>query len=470
MGQATGQHVTEAEIELFLSGRLKTPDLRRLARHLAACLQCRSQLRPKCSLLRSALGPAMTELSHDTAENAAYDAAIDRAVAKAKRQQPHWRKVTEWREQLIALAEDRPIARIDDVFQLFDGLQWKAPQWAYAEALLTLSYEARYTDPIAMEALAFAAATAAEGVENEKQAHKRYSTAQIADLKVRAGGELANAYRRNYRFEQAEEVLLGALDYFQREGTGDPQILARLLDLLASLRLDQRQLGAALDLLDQARCIYEEIGDLHLASRALISKGISTAYDERPREAAALIRQGLAQIDPERDPKLFTNARYELLHSLIDCNQFQEASTFLLNSDLRQAFADDPLNLLKLRWLEGKIFAGRGKLWRGEAILREVQDGFLRRQRQYEAAMVGLELTAVLLRQGKTGDAEQAASQALETFQALKINSEARKAVLYLREACRRKTATAALAQTVLRFLQRLERDPSLRFLPQPPM
>lgn len=409
----------------------------------------------------------MAELSH-AREDEAYDAAIDRALRKVRRQEPHWRKVAEWRERLVDTADGRPITRIDDVFQLFDELQWKAPQWAYAEALLTLSYEARYTDPIAMEALAFAAATAAEGVKNDKRAHQRYTPAQIADLKVRAGGELANAYRRNYHFEQAEEVLLGALDYFQNEGTGDPLIHARLLDLLASLRLDQRQLGAALDLLDQVRWTYEEIGDLHLAGRALIKKGITTAYDERPREAAVLIRQGLAQIDSERDPKLFTNARYELLHSLIDCDQFQEASTFLLKSDLRQAFAEDPLNLLKLRWLEGKIFAGRGKLWRGEAILREVQDSFLLRHRQYEAAMVGLELTVVLLRQGKNDDAEQAATQALETFQALKVNSEARKAVLYLHEACRLKTATAALAQTVVRFLQRLERDPSLRFLPQP--
>jgi len=409
----------------------------------------------------------MAELS-SAGEDAAYDTAINRAVKKVKRQEPHWRKVAEWRERLVDTAEGRPITRIDDVFQLFDGLQWKAPQWSYAEALLTLSYDARYTDPIAMEALAFAAATAAEGVENAKQAHKRYTPSQIADLKVRAGGELANAYRRNYHFDQAEEVLLGALHYFQREGTGDPLIHARLLDLLASLRIDQRELGAALDLLDQVRRIYEEIGESHLAGRALIKQGISTAYGERPHEAAGLIRQGLAQIDPERDPKLFMNARYELLHSLIDCDQIQEASGFLLNSDLRQAFADDPLNLLKLRWLEGKIFAGRGKLWRGEAILREVQDGFLLRQRQYEAAMVGLELTAVLLRQGKTGGAEEAARRALETFQALKINSEARKAVLYLCEACRRKTATAALAQTVLRFLQRLERDPGLRFHPQP--
>jgi hypothetical protein len=470
LGQATGQHVTEAEIELFLSGRLKTPDLRRLARHLVACLQCRSRLRPKMSLLRSSLGPAMAELSQATGEDAAYDAAIDRAVKKVRRQEPHWRKVAEWRERLVDTAEGRPISRIDDVFQLFDGLQWKAPQWAYAEALLALSYEARYTDPIAMEALAFAAATAAEGVENDKQIHRRYTPAQVADLKARAGGELANAYRRNYRFEQAEEVLLGALSYSQREGTGDPLIHARLLDLLASLRLDQRQLGAALDLLAEVFRIYEEIGELHFAGRALISKGIVTAYDERPRDAAELIREGLTKVDPERDPKLFASAQYELLVSLEESGQYQEASELLFRSGLRQVFAQDPLNLLKLRWLEGRLFAGRGKLWRGEAILREVQDSFLLRQRQYEAAMVGLELTAVLLRQGKTGEAERAASQALETFQALKINSEARKAVLYLREACRRKTATAALAQTVLRFLQRLERDPSLRFLPQPPL
>jgi hypothetical protein len=46
------------------------------------------------------------------------------------------------------------------------------------------------------------------------------------------------------------------------------------------------------------------------------------------------------------------------------------------------------------------------------------------------------------------------------------VSHEARKAVSYLREACRQKVASATMVQTVLRFLQKLERDPTLRFVP----
>ncbi|HEY2739875.1 MAG TPA: hypothetical protein VGK45_15815, partial [Thermoanaerobaculia bacterium] len=241
---------------------------------------------------------------------------------------------------------------------------------------------------------------------------------------------------------------------------------ARLYDLLASLRIDQRRLGEALDLLAEVCERYEELGETHLAGRALISMGIATTFVEGPREAVRHLRQGLGMIDGHRDPMLATNGQYELLHSLIDCEDFQEASRFLLRSGLGQAFAKDPIMLLKLRWLEGKIFAGLRKHRRAEGILSEVKQGLLQHNRHYEAAIVGLELAAVSLRQRKTDEAEKLAVEALETFQDLKVAYEARKAVRYLREAFRQKAASAGMVQAVVQFLQKLDRNPTLSFVP----
>jgi hypothetical protein len=206
----------------------------------------------------------------------------------------------------------------------------------------------------------------------------------------------------------------------------------RLLDVLASLRIDQRQLGEALDLLEEVQERYLEMGEAHLAGRALIKKGIASAYAERFEDAASLLQRGLGLIDPERDPKLVTHGQYELQHSLVDCSRFQEARQTLLKSSLRQAFASDALNLLKLKWLEGKIHAGLRKHGQAEDSLCEVKAGFLTHGRDYEAALVSLELAGVYLRQRKGGEAETEAEEALDAFRSLKVGYEAFKAVLYL--------------------------------------
>ena len=99
-----------------------------------------------------------------------------------------------------------------------------------------------------------------------------------------------------------------------------------------------------------------------------------------------------------------------------------------------------------------------------EMIFTEVKEEFLRRDREYLVAMMDLELAGVLLRQGRADEVEPLAAEALEIFQDLEISREALKAVRILREACRRKIATAELVQEVVAFLNRLERQPGLRF------
>jgi tetratricopeptide (TPR) repeat protein len=201
-----------------------------------------------------------------------------------------------------------------------------------------------------------------------------------------------------------------------------------------------------------------------LAGRALISKGINTAYDDHPGEAVELLREGLDLIEPERDPQLAAIGRYGLLNALELSGEYREAARLLLESGLREAFSNDPLNLAKLRWLEGKIHAGLGKLWRAEQVLREVRDGFLELGQGYDAALVGLDLSAVWLRQGNHAAVRELAEEILSTFAALGIQREGIKAVRHLREACRREMATPALVQRVSGFLRRLEWQPQLRF------
>ena len=459
-------HVTEAEIEQAVRGDVGVSEVRRIVRHLCHCQGCRDLQRPRLSWLGAVLcaaEPAPVPL--DAATEAAYDEAIDGALVKAANEIPRRRKHREKVARLIAWQRELPPYRLDDASLWFGPRSSDPPAEVLIEAFLAASQERRYRDPQAMLALASVAATVACRLSRPGEA-KGMTQAQVTDLRVRVLAELANAHRLNDEFDTADATIDEALRALGSVGSGDLMLRNRLYDVRASLRTDQRRLGEALDLLDLIHTSYLEMGEKHLAGRALISQGIATAYADNPREAARLLREGLGLIDAFRDPMLATNGQYETLHSLIDCGDFQEASRFLLQSGLGKAFINDPIMQLKLRWLEGKIFEGSKKYLRTEEILTEVKQGFARRGREYEAALVGLELAAVYLRQRKADEAETLAVEALETFQDLKVAHEARKAVVYLREACRQKVASAAMVQEILRFLKKLERDPTLRFVP----
>ena len=330
--------------------------------------------------------------------------------------------------------------------------------WAWVEAALEESFAARFRDRQRMLVLALGARLAAEHLNPED-----YQPALLADLRARAWGELANAYRVNDDLEAAGGALVRA-EALRRQGTGDVFLLARLLDLEASLRSSERRLPEALEALDEVYHLYLSIGETHLAGRALLKKGINTHYDERPAEAVGLLRQGLGLLEPGRDPQLEAIGQKDLIHALVDSGAWGQAAIMLVEGGLRQAFVDDLLTLLRLRWIEGKIHAGRGRLDRATQALEEARQGFQDQGAEYEGALVGLELAGVRLDQGESGEAIELASSVLVTFERLGVKREALRAVHFLETACHEQEATGEDARHVLAFVQRLEWHPHLRF------
>jgi tetratricopeptide (TPR) repeat protein len=241
-------------------------------------------------------------------------------------------------------------------------------------------------------------------------------------------------------------------------------IVARLLDVEASLRTDQRRFDEADRLLNLVHSLYRTVGETHLAGRARISHGVSLYYDGRYAEAVAMLREAVGLLDPARDPQLLTIARQHFLFSLAANGDFAEAAELYLRSGLREAFAGEPLNRLKVRWLEARIHAGLGKPRRAESAFAEVHSGFLIAGVDYEGALAGLEYAGILFEQGRFDEVEALAAEALETFELLDIGAEAVKAVRALHNAFVARRATQALVREVVQFLERFDRRPYLRF------
>lgn len=187
------RHVNDEEIDLFLSGGLEPGEFRRVLQHLASrCGICRRRLqRFAQAVFRPEPLPASSQL-----DESAYDAAIDRAFARALNEVPHWEE--EKRQTMRALESVRRHSRlVAGVAELEEDL----PAGALVHTLLELSQEARFRDPAEMLHLAFAARIAVRNLDSA-----RYGKSFIADLQMRTWAELGNAYRVNERFDDADDA------------------------------------------------------------------------------------------------------------------------------------------------------------------------------------------------------------------------------------------------------------------------
>ncbi|MFY9822720.1 MAG: hypothetical protein WAM82_15145 [Thermoanaerobaculia bacterium] len=447
-------HLTAGQAERFLRGELTRAKAKEVLRHLLkGCETCAERLGP---LLPLVLAPERTcQEAPIKAPGSHYDAPIARALAVVLSRQPTSRK-EEWTrvERGLDLLRSSPrglAGLTDDEAKDLRG-------WPFVEVLLQLSFEERYRNPEEMLRLALLAKTAAENLDPED-----YDAPLIADHQARAWAELGNAHRVNDELDEAEAALDIAEERL-RQGTGNLLLLARVAVLRASLLNAQYRPSDACELLSGAYELYRKMGDDHLAGRVLVTKGIYTNYEGNPQEALRILRQSLELLDPERDPRLVTSATECFLEVMVQCGEFREAAEMLMESGLRHALAEEPLNLVKLRWVEGQIFAGLKKSARAEAAFLEARAGFLAHGQGYNAALVGLDLAAVWLERGQQAQVQELAADMLSTFQRLGIQREAVRALDYLNRACHKQRATPRLVRHVKGFLKQLEREPQLRF------
>lgn len=429
-GERADDHPSPTDLERFLLGEMSAREAAPVLVHLMhGCDRCRERMEPITTVMFTPgrKPPVPTREAEDE-----YDEVLSKAFAVV-------------RQHAAVLGKDQPLPATETA-------PAPSPEQLRCEALLERCREARSSDPEAAVMLSGLAVTLAERLENP-------DPEALADFQALAWAELGNSRRVADDPRGAERDLAVALER-SGHGTGDPLLLARLMDLTASLYIDQRRFDDAFDLLDRVYAIHQSLGDRHAAGRALISKGISASYALETEEAVRLVGQGLRLIDAGRDPKLALAAVHNVISFLVDRGEVERAHALLDASRMLYAFYGAPLDALKMTWLEGLIAAGRGDADEAEPLLREAQRSFLEMELPYTAALASLDLAALWLEQGRTAETRELVEDLLATFRALDIRREATAALLMLREAFHKDRATLALLRTVASELQRLEREP----------
>ncbi|HEV7668463.1 MAG TPA: helix-turn-helix transcriptional regulator [Thermoanaerobaculia bacterium] len=120
------------------------------------------------------------------------------------------------------------------------------------------------------------------------------------------------------------------------------------------------------------------------------------------------------------------------------------------------------LDMVRVVWLEGRVFAGLGQWERGAAGLEQVRRSFTASAIDFDAALAALELAALELNRGDARAARLLAQDLAPLFDAQGVTTETIAALTLFVEALEKEVATAEEARRLLLiFLRRPDRhDP----------
>lgn len=242
-----------------------------------------------------------------------------------------------------------------------------------------------------------------------------------------------------------------------------------ILDHKASLRIAQRRFEEAFEVLDrlfdiharQERSVHR---DAHLAGRALVKKALALEEMGESELAIPLLHQSEVLVDAERDPRLVLCLQHNLLWALTQIERHDEAEALYPQVQALCEELGNPMDLLRLRWAQARIFVGTGERGKAIEVFQAVRQEFAERGIAFDAALVTLELTALYAKEGRFAEVKELSLEMAEIFRAHEVHREGLAALLFFQKAAERERVTAKLAREIATFLEKLRVDPALRF------
>jgi tetratricopeptide (TPR) repeat protein len=445
-------HPTRQDLESFVLGDLDPEENRRVLRHLLAeCAECREAAG---SLWQAASGvartmelppPAMLEIGAVRSIDP-YERSLDRIFGLVRKVHSSLQAERAAAEGLLAELMAQPAGRRRTLVESDRRFR----TWGFCEHLIERCQAGRYTAQLEGAELAELSVAVADGLDPSA-----YTPALLADLRARAWAHLGNARRVLSDLRGAEEAFARAEEHLAL-GTGDRLERARVLDLKASLRNYQGRLEDATRLLNRAIAIYRRAEQWHLLGRALLNKAHVRIWAGDHEAALDLLRQGLRQIDQERDPKLTLACYHNLAYILSDLGRHGEAAAVVAQA--RPLYLECG-HLIQLQYLEARIAMGEGRLVEAEESLRQVRAAFAEQGMAYDAALATLDLAEVHLRQGRHAELRELGEEMLSIFQAREQYREAIAALILFQKAAEAESVTVGLVHELAGRVQQIRRQ-----------
>jgi tetratricopeptide (TPR) repeat protein len=332
----------------------------------------------------------------------------------------------------------------------------KFQSWAVCELVSAKSIEVAPSSPAEALKLAGLALRIAEVCAGDKL------------LRQRAQGyawfHVANARRVANDLPGSGGALETAIKLWEAGTSGDPELFDETLVLWieATIRKAQRCFPEARKRSEQALAADRRgLGGKLLLTKAQILEALGEV--ERWTE---VLREAIPYIDEEREPRTALAIRCQFLGNLCLQDRATEAAPHLREVEALAERLGQKVDLVRVGALGGLIAAGTARVEEAEEAFETARSSFASvvPPLVLDYALVSLELGLLLLEQNRLPQVSTLADQMAWIFTHQGVQREALAAVRIFCEAAGREAATVELARRVIRFLDRSQQYPELKF------
>ncbi len=274
----------------------------------------------------------------------------------------------------------------------------------------------------------------------EKQLH--------LELIVRSYALLGGAYRALTRLEDADLAYRSACRYAS-SGPISRAARADLYKRLAKLRVAQKRPDDAVRLIDEAIEDCQNGDQVHLAD-AFTIKGYILGENRQHAAAIPFFARALTMVRPKRNvsslaSRTFHCAIHNLANALAQGLRVEDlvaAIPYLRQARRLLSNQANSVSRYKLLWVEARVLARLGSTRLAERRLIQAHKQLQRVGAAFEAALVGLELSLLYLRDGEWAKLEELAQATFLRFSELSGDAEAIAALRLWMEGAKRRSVS----------------------------
>lgn len=420
----------------------------------AGCVSCTAKLRQASGEEIQSLEDLVYDVVFEEDEvvrDAYYDALAPRLRAWKSVGKGETLSAKELEGQLLAI----PIATRRDRIRR----SHRFASYGLVEHLVERAREEGFREPARAVELANLALEVAEVLE-EAGIPERIA----ADAQALAWAMLANAHRIQTELVEAERAMAAAMRLLA-SGAGTVWIWGEVLSLEGSLRTTEGRFGDAVKSLEAAAGIFRVLSDVAGEGKVLLQLGNVAGETGDAERAVKILVRSRELLKAAGDRRLELYASQSLANWLRNDGRIEEARA-VFDSVEEEFLAEisDPSSRLRFAWLGAVLLAAEGEVEKGEEGLRAVRAAYAEREEVYRFCLVSLELAVLLLEQGRTREVQELTREMVPVFSSRQVHHHALAALVVFQEAVDREQATAALAQSVARYLERAQRNPYLKY------
>ncbi|HVR40446.1 MAG TPA: tetratricopeptide repeat protein [Thermoanaerobaculia bacterium] len=318
-------------------------------------------------------------------------------------------------------------------------------------------------EPLVALTLADAAIAVAESLDE-----RAYPAQSVFDLRGMAWKERANALRLLGNYDAALEALDRAAREFRNAPLLPlgPAIVTHLRGIVCYERGDY---DTALRYAQQSTREFEMCGDVDRYLKARHLEANIRFFQQDIREAQRIYGDILAHAEAIDDLSWIARESRTLGYCALELRDFSEAARHFHKALQAFEVLEQHAEIVRTNWGIACLQLASGKPSIALGRLNAVRSEFAKLGMVVDEALTVFDIMDALVALGREQEIATLADGLVERFTHAGMLNSALTALAYLRESAVRGKVTAPVIEYVRQFIRRVEREPSLLFVPPPP-